>query len=97
MSNELRRFYFNNKKEIKSLINRICDYVEKNEKEKEKVYIAHKRINGKEEDGNFYEEISIDELRNLDKILGQVDIEIIEYSISITNMSCSYFKKNKKM
>ena len=93
MISEVSRFYFNDKTEIKALINRICDYVEKNEKEKEKVYIAHKRINGKEEDGNFYEEISVDELKKLDKILGQVDIEIIEYSISITNMSCSYFKK----
>lgn len=77
--------------DLRKAINEICDYLAKCE---EKVYIVNRNINGKEEDGNFYNAITIDEFRNMDEIVGVVDVESEEYSLSLTSISCSYFKKN---
>ena len=83
------RIKFANEEERNETINKICNYLEKSGG---KVQISNHYSEGCDREVGFNKILSIDELRNLEEILGFVDIEGGEYSISLSNCSCSYFK-----
>lgn len=87
---DIKRIWFREPNDLKEVIGKLCDYLEKLE---EKVYIENRNINGKEEEINWVSSISIDDLRNKDKIIGVIRINTKDYFFSLSNLACSYYKK----
>lgn len=86
---KVERIKFANADERKEAINKICDYLEKSGNQ---VHISNHYSEDRDSGVGFNRILSIDELRNLKEILGFIDIDNKEYSISLSNCSCSYFK-----
>ena len=89
---KVERIKFANANERNEVVSKICDYLEKSE---EKVYISNHYSEDRDSGAGFNKILSIAELRDLKEILGFVDIENEEYSFSLSNVSCSYFKLAK--
>lgn len=80
---------FSNQEELVNTINKVCDYLENLET---KVHISNHYSEGLDSGIGFNNILSIDDLRNMKKIAGFIDIEGGEYSIAMSNVSMSYFK-----
>ena len=85
----ITRIRFRKPEDLKIAIHKICDYLENVDTE---VHISNHYRMGLDSDIGFNKILNIDDLRNMEEILGFVDIEGGEYSISMSNVSMSYFK-----